>query len=219
MKSSGLRLLAYLADKGALHGECFCTTSELAHELKTSQQTASRRLRELESRALIERNPTTAGVEVKLTSLGKKELQNQYSLLKRIFGKPFGKKKILSGVVERGVGEGSYYISLKGYLTQFREKLGINPYAGTLNLRVSETELSRFLTGLEKVNIAGFKTKERTFGEIDAYLAIINSSVKGALILPKRTTHPSNIVELISEDYLRGKLMLRDGDRVKVFSS
>ena len=222
MKPADFHLLAYLAEKGALDSECFCTTSEIAHALRTSQQTASRRLRELESAGLLERNATTSGIEVKLTRSGKKELQSQYSLLKRVFGRPSG-KKILSGVVERGVGEGGYYVSLKGYLSQFREKLGIDPYAGTLNLRVSETELGKFLAGPEKVNIAGFKTRERSFGEIEAYPVAINTSPKGlskgALIIPKRTTHPSNVVELISKDYLRGKLKLKDGDRVRVSSA
>ena len=36
------------------------------------------------------------------------------------------------------MGEGSYYMSLKGYKKQFKEKLGYEPFPGTLNLKLED---------------------------------------------------------------------------------
>ena len=41
------------------------------------------------------------------------------------------RRKIVSGM-----GEGAYYMSLKGYRNQFIEKLGYEPYPGTLNVKL-----------------------------------------------------------------------------------
>jgi CTP-dependent riboflavin kinase len=43
----------------------------------------------------------------------------------------------LEGTVFTGLGEGAYYISKETYLKQLTEKLGFEPYLGTLNLKLS----------------------------------------------------------------------------------
>ena len=43
----------------------------------------------------------------------------------------------LEGTVFTGLGEGAYYISKEAYRKQFTEKLGFEPYPGTLNLKLS----------------------------------------------------------------------------------
>jgi riboflavin kinase len=43
---------------------------------------------------------------------------------------------VLRGRVVSGLGEGQHYISRQGYLKQFREKLGFEPFPGTLNIKL-----------------------------------------------------------------------------------
>ena len=50
------------------------------------------------------------------------------------------KRVVLTGRVKSGLGEGRYYMSQKGYRAQFAKRLGIDPYPGTLNLRLSRAE-------------------------------------------------------------------------------
>ena len=45
----------------------------------------------------------------------------------------------VTGVLFSGLGEGAYYIMIKGYRKQFQSKLGFDPFPGTLNLRLDST--------------------------------------------------------------------------------
>ncbi len=56
MDYNHLELLMYLADKSKLFIPLETSTNRIASDLKTSQQTISRKLREMEKQALIIRN-------------------------------------------------------------------------------------------------------------------------------------------------------------------
>ena len=63
--------------------------------------------------------------------------------------------------------------------------------------------------------IEGFSTEDRTFGEVKAFKCRVNG-VEGAIVIPKRTHYPSEILEIIAPVKLREKLGLKDGDIVEV---
>ena len=50
---------------------------------------------------------------------------------------------VLEGEVISGLYEGAYYISKNGYRTQIIEKLGFDPYPGTLNLKLKDEEIEQ----------------------------------------------------------------------------
>ena len=64
--------------------------------------------------------------------------------------------------------------------------------------------------------IQGFKTAQRTFGDVKAYLVHVCTDVKTVLIVPVRTHHDPSVVELVSDVYLRTALHLKTGDTVVV---
>ncbi|EQD28896.1 Riboflavin kinase, CTP-dependent, archaeal domain protein, partial [mine drainage metagenome] len=64
------------------------------------------------------------------------------------------------------------------------------------------------------IRIEGFATDDRTFGPVKAFRATAGG-IECAVIMPERTVH-SEIVELISKEYLRERLNLADGSRVSV---
>ena len=76
---------------------------------------------------------------IKITTSGAKHLDNMFLTLKRVFELK-SSETVFEGVLFSGLGEGAYYISQPGYEKQFEEKLGFEPYAGTLNLRVREED-------------------------------------------------------------------------------
>ena len=88
------------------------------------------------------------------------------------------------------------------------------PYPGTLNVEIEFIERNklRLLKNRNAINIQEFQTENRTFGGVRCFRAKINGA-DGAIVLPIRS-HYSNVLELISEDFLREKLNLRDNDSV-----
>lgn len=209
-----LEALKELAILGAMNGFVEVSSSELAKILDTSQQTASRRLLQLERFGYVRREMGVRRQLIRLTDEGIHVLAREYAQYQRIF--ELKDRLNIRGVVASGLGEGRYYLSQEGYTLQFREKLGFVPYPGTLNLDVQGPEVNklRILKSTPSIRIEEFQGEDRTFGAVDAWRARVGS-LDCALILPRRTHH-ARTVEVISPEYLREKLSVKDGDEVEV---
>lgn len=205
-------ILLFIAKKNGLEEEFVSSTTKIALETGLSQQSVSRKLRELKEQGLIETHSSTQGVRARITPSGKKLLLEQHSELKELFSKNTSKK--LFGKVQSGLGEGKYYLSFKQYSLQIKEKLGFEPFIGTLNLSVSEPEILSFKKNLEETCVEGFKTKERSFGGLKAFKVKINSKIDGAIIFPDRSNLPPGTAEVIAPVGLRKKFGLKDGDKI-----
>lgn len=214
MKTYLLQTLKELALLGAIKHKIEISSLELAKQLEASQQTASRYLLELDKKGLITREFGVKKQLITITSAGEETLQMEYSQYQQIF--ELTDRVIFEGKVVSGLGEGRYYTEQRGYVDQFKEKLGFVPYPGTLNVEIEHVERNkiRLLKDSKAINIEEFKTKNRTFGGVKCFRAEING-VNGAIVLPLRS-HYSNILEFISQYYLREKLNLKDGDEVKI---
>ncbi|MBI5051325.1 DUF120 domain-containing protein, partial [Candidatus Micrarchaeota archaeon] len=64
--------------------------------------------------------------------------------------------------------------------------------------------------------IPGFKEGERNFGDLFAYKCRIDSKIEGAVIIPVRTHHGIEILEIIAPVELRKSLNKKTGDEVSV---
>jgi riboflavin kinase len=206
-----------LAEFTSFEKDTRLSTVRLAELLGTSQQTASRHLSELEKRGIIMKQASFRGVEVGITKKGLEELRRIYIGLKNVLsGIP--RKIILKGTVFSGFGEGRYYLGQKGYNFQFTRKLGFSPYPGTLNLKLSSSELRKKqeLEMYPSLTIEGFMEDKRSFGTVRCYPAIINNAVKGAIIIIKRTHYDESVLEVIAPVYLRKRFNLKEGSEVKI---
>jgi riboflavin kinase len=217
IRPSLLITLYKLIEVGAYPNEIIFTTTELAKLLSASQQTASRHLIELEKMGLIHRVKLGRRESIKITSGGVKHLDNMFLTLKRAFEMKTA-ETVFEGVLFSGLGEGAYYISQPGYEKQFREKLGFKPYPGTLNIRVrkEDQEEVRMLEASPFTLIEGFRNGNRSFGPAKCFQAEIADEVEAALIFPVRTHYAGDVAEMISPQYLRKLLHLKDGDTVKI---
>jgi riboflavin kinase len=215
MKPYLLQTIKELALLGAMRNKVEISSQELAELLSTSQQTASRYLLELESIQMISRELGIKKQLIQITPLGTDILEKEFSMYKQIFD--LSKKVMFKGTIVSGMGEGKYYTEQKGYIDQFKKKLGFNPYPGTLNVEIQFIERNklRLLRTYNGTAIDAFQTKNRTFGRVTCFPAEINS-IKGAIVLPKRS-HYSHILEFISPVNLRSELHLHDGDEVEIF--
>ena len=211
--------LLKLAEMGAHKRTAKISTEFLAGKLGVSQQTASRYLIELENKGWISRTITPEGCLIKISQMGIKELETLYSTLRFLMEAAYPPSITLEGTVFTGLGEGAYYISKDRYRKQFIEKLGFDPFPGTLNLKLTTDYDSKARSELETypaIEIEGFKNEDRTFGRVKCYPAIIDNKVKGALILALRSHYDVSVLEVISPLFLRKQLNLKDGHKVKV---
>ena len=122
-------------------------------------------------------------------------------------------KLILSGTIVRGLGEGTYFMSMKHYKNEIRKKLGFDAYPGTLNLRVSINKINLFKK-INPIKIDGFKNNNKIFGAASCYKAKIQG-ISGSIIIPELTKH-KNIIEFIAPIHLKSELTLKDRERVKI---
>ena len=216
----GLEVLKLLALEGAVEGEVKTSCSALAERLGASNQTASRRLRRLADADCLERETVSDGQWIRLTETGESALRGEYEDYRRIFETDRGVD--LEGTVTAGMGEGRHYITLPGYMEQFREKLGYEPFPGTLNVDLVPESVRRrsALSSLSPVSIQGWEDEDRTYGPAVCYPAVVEGDggqYEGAhLIHPERTHHDEDQVEVIAPDKLRNELDLHDGDRITV---
>ena len=214
MDNEDFLLLLHLARKGSISGRFETSTSKVARELNTSQQTISRKVRQLAGQQLIESRASPNGIEVSFTEKGRKALNEKYLELQAIFSAK--KVQSIEGKVVTGKGEGKYFLSFEQYAGKINEKLGFKPFLGTLNLQVEQSRLEQFSASLDKIYIEGFELPGRTFGGLHAGKILINNEVQGAIVFPERTNLPKNIAEIIAPINLRKKFSIKDGSKVKL---
>jgi riboflavin kinase len=214
-----LYMLIKLAEMGAYRRVAKISTDYLAKKLGISQQTASRYLIELEHKNRIQRKITPDGSLIKIEEQGIRELQKLYSGLKILMEKSYPPSVTLEGTVFTGLGEGAYYIGKEHYRKQIVEKLGFEPYPGTLNLKLSsdyDIKTRMELDAYPSVEIKGFQNEDRTFGLVKCYPVMIGNEVKGALVTALRSHYDASVLEIIAGVCLRKALGLKDGNKLKI---
>jgi len=219
-----LATLKLVALEGALEGRTTVTCSGLADRLDASNQTASRRLQRLEDAGHLHREVTGDGQIVSITDEGERALQREYADYRRLFE---GDADVtLRGTVTSGMGEGRHYISLPGYMRQFRERLGYEPFPGTLNVELSDESIRTRarMDALDPVEIDGWADDERTYGPAFCWPAAVETTDGERyddvhVIAPERTHHDADQLEVIAPEKLRETLEIEDHDELNVHVS
>lgn len=218
LKIQHLITLTELLSKGAKNNFIPITTSMLGKNIHKSQQAASKHLLELEEGEFISRIMSGRKVSVKLTQKGFDQISDLYNLLKNSL-ESIPSTIDLSGVLVAGMGEGKYYMSLKGYTKQFAQKIGYVPFPGTLNVKLDKkehVESLRQLNNLDGTKIDGFSDGKRTYGWVKCFACKLNDKVDAQLIILERTHHDLSTIELISKFEIRKKLALKSGSSISI---
>jgi len=218
LKIQHILTLSYLLSKGAKHNYVTVTTSLLGKNIKKSQQAASKHLLELEQNQFIERIINGRNISVKITAKGFSEMVKLAAVLQKSLDS-FPSHVELKGILVSGMGEGAYYMALKGYTKQFKSKIGYIPFPGTLNVRLDQKthqEAIKQFETLEGIKIQSFSDGKRTYGWVKCFPAKLNNSISCELIMLERTHHDDSVVELISKICLRKTGKLKDGSKVSI---
>ena len=217
-----LATLQRLALEGAMDEQITISTRSLGEILNVSTQTVSRRLRCLETAGLVSRELVPEGQRVHVTQTGTDVLMQEYEQYRQIFES--SSTLTFEGVVTDGMGEARHYITLDGYQRQFENRLGYEPYPGTMNVDLLETSGKRQqqsrLSSQSGIDIDSWETDERTYGGATCYPVTVETN-SGAtsnahILAPDRTHHDEDQLELIAPVALRDEFGLADGDHVSI---
>ncbi len=209
-----LEALKLLALRGATASPIHLSSRELGEALGVRQQTADNYLLSLHSQGYLTRTLGERKQILQLTSEGIARLRREYQELRQVFEE--SRPLLLRGLVVSGLGEGRYYLSKPGYVSQFRGRLGYTPFPGTLNVRLRREDIPRVdefrLTRGERIE--GFEAEGRSFGGAQCYPARVRT-VPCHLVIPDRT-HYTDVLEFIAPVSLRDTLGLKDQDEVEI---
>ena len=118
------------------------------------------------------------------------------------------------GTITSGLGKGAVFLSIDHYKYNIMEKLGFNPYPGTLNLEAGKGQQIQ-LRAITPIRIESFKKNGKAYGGASCYKIKINS-IDAAIIVPDLTEHGEDMMEIIAPVNLKSKLKVKDGDTVKI---
>ena len=205
---------------GGRHNFIDITTTDLAKAIKRSQQAVSKQLLELENVGYIERLKYGKKFRVRITDKGFSQIERLSSIIKSAI-ESIPDTIDLEGIIISGMGEGAYYMSLDGYRKQFKDKLGYDPYPGTLNVKLVDQvymNARRELGKFPSIFIEGFSDKTRTYGWAKCYLAIINNTAikNAAILLLERTHYDDSMLEVIAPCSIKNFIGVKNGDRISI---
>ena len=213
-------ILSELLLCGAKNNYVELTTTEIAKKIKRSQQLASKELLDLEFFGHISRNKKSKKYTIKVTEKGYQQVYDLFLFLKTAI-ESFKYIIDFEGHIITGMGEGAYYMSLNGYKQQFKEKLGYEPYPGTLNIKLNSmlyVEAKKEMLKYPSIDIEGFSDQSRTFGWVKCYPAYINDSVNinSSILILERTHYDDSIIEIIAPFSIKEQFSLKNGDYIRL---
>ena len=130
---------------------------------------------------------------------------------------------ILKGTVSSGMGRAQKFLTLEGYVNQFEQLIGYEPFPGTLNISLDSTSanITNTLSKFNHIKIHKWSENTTDYGSAKCFPATIVTFSKehydeAYVISPKRTTHDKTQLVLIAPVSLRSILSLDDGDELQI---
>ena len=123
-------------------------------------------------------------------------------------------KLTVSGKIVGGDGKGAFFTQLDWVRKQCRDKLGFNPFPGTLNLEIDEKK-APVITALCRKYGPTLEPPDANWCTGHVYPASI-MGVNGAIVAPADDVrvHADHIIELIAPTSLKEALDVGDGDDI-----
>lgn len=122
--------------------------------------------------------------------------------------KKVDQKKIkVKGKVVRGIGKGSFFLSLDPYKSFFKGLLGKEPYPGTLNIELPD-DWDKILSFPNEYQPAGYGGILYAMGNLQG--------IKVIVIRPQKSKHSKKIIEIVSDRYLRENLKIQNGKIIEL---
>ena len=121
-----------------------------------------------------------------------------------------------SGELVSGKGEGAFFTRADWARTAFQDLVGIDPWPGTLNLRVTDRDCLAVWNGVKSNPGFLLPAPDPAWCAARCYSALVAGGEKGAIVVPEIADYPPDQVEIIAAVNLRQALVITDGDVVSV---
>jgi len=191
---------------------------ELVAALNSEGAEIERAVQDLLEAGYLERDADGDHGYIQVSHSGLAVLADRYQRLSTVFQTP----PPLVGRVADGNEKAQEFLTLEGYERQFRERLGYTPYPGTLNLRLLGRQSRSVLGDVAAVRIREWQRNDDDYGGASCYPAVTaapasgNAYEGGHLIVPDRTGHDDDVIEILAPDELRSALEVGTDDIVTV---
>ena len=123
----------------------------------------------------------------------------------------------LLGRLATGSGQGKHFTRLDWARQQFLDKLGIDPFPGTINLIVEDSESMKVWNRLK--GTPGVRIDNPNDGPHDCdarcYPVSIEGQIDGAIVLPEVVGYSPVQIEVIAANEVRELLRIEDGDSLR----
>lgn len=127
-----------------------------------------------------------------------------------------GPEMEVRGVIFSDLGKAALFTEIDWVKRQLKEKVGVEPYPGTLNLMVED---SRFLANLkilrENPGIEIIPEQEN-FCTAYCYKVLLEGRIPGAIIIPHVSDYPLAKLEIVAPVCVKETLKVKDGDTIAV---
>jgi len=123
--------------------------------------------------------------------------------------------KIRGRIVE-GLREAGNFTQIPWVKKQFISKLFIDPYPGTLNLEIVDSESLQTFKKLKTMEGVEITPEDPSFCSAQCYPVLVNGSLKGAIVFPLVEGYPENKMELIASQNIKEALSVKTGDDLEV---
>jgi CTP-dependent riboflavin kinase len=124
----------------------------------------------------------------------------------------------LLGRLTAGIGQGKHFTQLDWARQQFMDKLGIDPFPGTINLIIGDSESMRVWNRLK--DTPGVRIDNPNDGPHDCharcYPVSIEGQIVGAIVLPEVEGYSPVQIEVIAAKRVRDLLRIEDGDSLRL---
>lgn len=126
------------------------------------------------------------------------------------------KDEQLIGRLATGIGMGTSFTQLPWAKEQFVERVGVDPFPGTINVIIDDPESMPVWVRLKQTDGIPMENPNDGPHDCDAkcWRVSINGKIDGAIVFPVVPDYPNAQVEVIAPVGLRDALGIEDGDAV-----
>ncbi|MDA0239000.1 MAG: CTP-dependent riboflavin kinase [Proteobacteria bacterium] len=122
----------------------------------------------------------------------------------------------LVGRLATGIGMGTTFTQLDWAKAQFRDRVGIDPFPGTINVIVDDPDSMPVWVRLKRTDGIHMDNPNDGPHDCDAkcWPVSINGEIDGAIVYPLVDGYPSAQIEVIAAIGVRDAFQIEDGDTV-----
>ena len=118
----------------------------------------------------------------------------------------------VKGVIYTDLGKAGDFIQIDWVRRQFQEKLAIDPFPGTLNLRAEDGQSLAQLRSLRDMAGIEIMPQAKDFCTAKCFKVLVEGKIAGALILPHVADYPLEKMEIVAPVSIKQTLGVKDGD-------